>query len=225
MWLLFCLATVGTAYAADADGDGVDAADDCNDADAAVFPGADDAPYDGIDADCSGTSDYDADSDGHDSATFGGGDCDDADALTYPGAPDDPTDGVVTDCDPAGEGDADGDGVSASTDCDDEDPAIYPGAVEVWYDGVDQDCDGRDDDQDGDQYAQADDCDDADATAFPDSFRWDAECGARRAWEPAASVETGVRAVKGGGGCTVVPGAGGALTVLAFAAVLGRRRR
>lgn len=39
----------------DEDHDGVAAADDCDDADPFVYPGAPDAPGDGLDADCDGT--------------------------------------------------------------------------------------------------------------------------------------------------------------------------
>ena len=60
----------------------------------AVYPGAEDAPYDGVDAACDGASgEFDVDADGHDSAASlgydgapAGGDCDDDDPLTNPGA-------------------------------------------------------------------------------------------------------------------------------------------
>ena len=39
--------------------------DDCNDDDATVFPGADDAWYDGVDSDCGGEDDCDIDGDGY----------------------------------------------------------------------------------------------------------------------------------------------------------------
>ena len=39
-------------------------ADDCDDADATVFPGATDTWYDGVDQDCAGDNDYDFDGDG-----------------------------------------------------------------------------------------------------------------------------------------------------------------
>ena len=42
--------------------------------------------YDGIDSDCDGASDYDADGDGEDAAAFGGDDCDDSDPGLNPDA-------------------------------------------------------------------------------------------------------------------------------------------
>ncbi len=70
----------------DADGDGHLSDSDCDDADSTVYPGAPDAPYDGVDADCAGDDDNDADADGHAAAAEGGEDCDDADPTTHPGA-------------------------------------------------------------------------------------------------------------------------------------------
>jgi hypothetical protein len=78
-----------------------------------VSPGAAEIWYDGIDEDCDGDSDFDADRDGQDSATYAGEDCNDADPAVYTGAPDDPYDGVVTDCAIAGDYDADGDGFTS----------------------------------------------------------------------------------------------------------------
>ena len=49
---------------------------DCDDADADAWPGAAEIWYDGQDEGCDGGSDYDADGDGQDSATYGGEDCD-----------------------------------------------------------------------------------------------------------------------------------------------------
>jgi hypothetical protein len=63
----------------DADGDGVLAWLDCDEGDAAVYPGAPEVWYDGADSDCQG-SDYDQDGDGVDAAEYGGEDCDDLDA-------------------------------------------------------------------------------------------------------------------------------------------------
>lgn len=61
--------------------------DDCDDERADVHPGVEDAPYDGLDADCDGWSDFDADRDGHDSEGYGGEDCDDDAPSRYPFAP------------------------------------------------------------------------------------------------------------------------------------------
>ena len=43
-------------------------ADDCNDSDGTINPGATETWYDGVDQDCDGNSDYDQDGDGYDSA-------------------------------------------------------------------------------------------------------------------------------------------------------------
>lgn len=83
----------------DQDGDGHSPAEgDCDDRDASVHPGADDAPYDGIDSDCDGWSDHDADRDGHDALSAGGADCDDGDRAVHPGAAES-RDGRDQDCD------------------------------------------------------------------------------------------------------------------------------
>lgn len=135
----------------DEDGfDGTDAGgDDCDDDDADVHPGAADAWYDGVDADCDGASDFDQDSDGYDASAFDadpttGGDCQDTNPGMHPGAPDAWYDGIDADCDGADEFDRDGDGWGSSayggSDCDDGDANTFPDAQEL-YDGLDQDCD------------------------------------------------------------------------------------
>lgn len=129
---------------ADADGDGVasdetveseDAAcdgpgeaaatgEDCDDADAGVYPGAAEIVGDGVDQDCDGTErcSVDADGDGYrpeGDATIASADLD---------------------CDDAGEAASD----AEDGDCDDADSRVSPGGVEIAGDGIDQDCDGVD---------------------------------------------------------------------------------
>jgi hypothetical protein len=163
---------------ADADGDGFSGSDDCDDADPAVNPSAEETWYDGVDQDCSGTSDYDADQDGADAAAYGGADCDDTDAAIGPDAPETWYDGVDQDCDGRSDNDQDGDGHDAAAqggdDCDDTDAGAYPGHLEDVGNGVDDDCDGEVDetlssvDTDGDGYSEVDgDCLEGDASVSP----------------------------------------------------------
>jgi len=170
----------------DADGDGYSAAEDCDDDDAAVNPGAIEV-CDGVDNDCDDAVDEgvldtwyaDADSDGYGDA----------------GSPTESCDG------PPGH-------VPTATDCDDDDASIYPSAPERC-DGLDNDCDGEIDDGvlrtwyadlDGDGFGDPDtrvegceppddavdndeDCDDADAATSPDGIEVcdgiDNDCDAR----------------------------------------------
>ncbi|MCB9762961.1 MAG: hypothetical protein H6739_24380 [Alphaproteobacteria bacterium] len=106
--------------AEDADGDGVTAAQDCDDHDAAVHPDAQEV-CDGVDNDCDGTVDVDA-----------------ADAVAW--FTDEDGDGfgaasAGTACEPP-----DG-AVARGGDCDDLNAAVHPDAEEVC-DSVDNDCDG-----------------------------------------------------------------------------------
>ena len=55
--------------------------------------------YDGVDQDCDGWSDDDADADGADASHRGGSDCDDTDPVVHPEASDSTVDGVDQDCD------------------------------------------------------------------------------------------------------------------------------
>jgi formylglycine-generating enzyme required for sulfatase activity len=126
----------------DRDGDGVIAQEDCDDADARVFPGQLELPN-GIDDDCDGRVDdgtafFDDDGDGFceqtpcDVADCGrascGGDCDDARPSVFPGAVE-ICDGLRNDCDVEFDehDDRDGDGWSiAQGDTDDRNPADQP---------------------------------------------------------------------------------------------------
>ena len=168
----------------DADGDGFTEADgDCDDAEGLAYPGGSETWYDGIDGDCLGDDDFDADGDGHSSLASGGFDCDDFLAATFPGAEDDWYDGVDSDCAGDDDFDSDGDGhrsyLFGGTDCDDSSAAVSPDAEEVFYDDVDDDCDPTTDfDADGDGFALSGfpgaiglygvgDCDDGEGTTYP----------------------------------------------------------
>ena len=152
---------------------------DCDDAEATTYPGADDTWYDGVDSDCAGDDDYDADMDGFASSTEGSGrDCDDSDADVNPDATETWYDGVDSDCDEASDYDADMDGYDSSEfggeDCDDTSTAFNPDATETANDDIDNNCDGYDPiDADGDGVPVEDggegpfDCDDNEATVYP----------------------------------------------------------
>ena len=70
---------------------------DCDDTNAGANPDESEVWYDGVDADCDGRSDYDADLDGYDGD--GAGDCDDTDATISPGELELCDDGLDNNCD------------------------------------------------------------------------------------------------------------------------------
>jgi hypothetical protein len=115
--------------ASDADGDGYGSVDDCDDADPAVHPGAEEY-CDGVDSDCDGEVDEDA----LDAAAYYADV--DADGFGDPGR-------VLEACEPPSGY------VDDATDCDDSDATVSPAADEIC-DSVDNDCDGAVDDEDGD---------------------------------------------------------------------------
>ncbi|MCB9758949.1 MAG: hypothetical protein H6739_03845 [Alphaproteobacteria bacterium] len=168
----------------DLDGDSWIVGLDCDDQVAAVHPEQGESWYDGVDADCDGEDDYDADGDGHRPSAYGGGDCEDNLADIHPGAEEVWYDGVDQDCDGASDFDADQDGEDAEgyggADCDDADAAVHPYAEEIWYDGLDQDCEGGSDfdaDADGEDaegYGGTD-CDDTDPQINPVAFDIDGD--------------------------------------------------
>ncbi len=154
----------GTAGYPDVDGDGfgdedaveyfcgdvpdgfVPVGGDCDDADPAVNPDAEEDCTNGIDDDCDGEVDEDVDEDG-DGVTNCDGDCDDSDPEVNPDAVE-VCDGIDNNCDGAvdeGFTDADDDGFAECVDCDDEEPAANPGEDEIC-DALDNDCDGFVDD-------------------------------------------------------------------------------
>ena len=169
-----CDGAIDEATAAgDDDADGFSELDgDCDDTDAARYPGAPEPnARDGIDQDCDGADDHaggqDADGDGINDTD----DCDDTDAAVHAGVAD-PVDGVDNDCDGVTDEDGldddrDGDGYTTITgDCDDNDAGVYEGAVDIPDDFIDQDCTGEDNydlDRDGNPapVSGGTDCDDA----------------------------------------------------------------
>ncbi|UCF68090.1 MAG: putative metal-binding motif-containing protein, partial [Acidobacteriota bacterium] len=163
----------------------VDNADDCDDTDGLVYPGAPEV-CDGKNNDCNDpnwpTVSPDETDDDSDGTSECAGDCDDANGNVYAGAPQ-TCDGVNNDCDdpgwpvvPTDETDDDGDGTAeCEGDCDDTDAAVYPGAPQVC-DGANNDCNDplwptlpaeeTDDDSDGTSECSGD-CDDTDPSVYP----------------------------------------------------------
>ncbi len=142
---------------------------DCAPDDPETHPGAEEVWYDGVDQDCDGGDDFDADRDGWPLDE----DCDDQDSGVHPGAQeicdeglaDEDCDGRINADDDDAQGwrtwyldsDGDGHGVDAETvqacgptegyaseddDCDDERASVSPSAEEICGTGLDEDCDG-----------------------------------------------------------------------------------
>ncbi|MCP4805466.1 MAG: hypothetical protein GY913_13955 [Proteobacteria bacterium] len=139
----------------DDDGDGYKPSDgDCDNDDDSVYPGADDAWYDGVDSDCDGRDDYDKDGDGYREERGGDPasetDCDDSDSSVHPGADDPEGDGIDQDCDGV-DGTGGNTGDSGDTDSDtDTGTSPTDTGIPGWWD-----------DNDGDGMAPAQgDCDD-----------------------------------------------------------------
>jgi large repetitive protein len=184
-----------SVLACDPPADFVDDFTDCDDADPAQYPGADEY-CNGEDDDCDGDVDEDDAVDAltwyvdQDGDGFGSNaivepdcepplgfvdndlDCDDGDADVNPDA-EEICNGIDDDCDELTDELLDGDGDSFSIcdgDCDDDDPAVNPDAEEVC-DGIDNDCDPATDEEvdgDGDGVTICgDDCDDDEAAMFP----------------------------------------------------------
>ncbi len=153
-----------TTDGCDADGDGYDEEEDCDDGDASINPGATPVVGDNVDNDCSndGVGDEcyaDVDEDGYGSDVIidsddllcdaagesdtDDGDCDDLEPTVNPDGVEQTCTALDEDCDPMtpDEPDGDGDGESVCVDCDDTDSSNYFGNTEVC-DGADNDCDG-----------------------------------------------------------------------------------
>ena len=152
----------------DNDGDGFEdeacGGNDCDDTDAATYPGADEV-CDGADNDCNGVLPVDEEDVDGDGWMVCDGDCNDSHPHVYPGAYSDgpgPCDGYDNDCDGdmgLREVDDDGDGhlecpatgdelwfkppFTGNGDCDDDDADVHPGADEDCGNGIDDDCNGH----------------------------------------------------------------------------------
>ena len=120
--LLACRITAADVDAAlDPDGDEFGPRRDCAPRDGAVYPGAEETWYDGVDQSCSG-NDFDQDGDGFASAIVPnrdgvlGEDCDDFDGAVNPGVDEVWYDGVDQNCDGGDDFDQDGDGFQSAND-------------------------------------------------------------------------------------------------------------
>ena len=133
------------ASSPDADADGFCAAQDCDDDDPTVYPGAEEL-CDGLDNACAGSvSAVELDDDG-DGVRLCDGDCDDSDLELFPGQAE-TCNGLDDDCDGqlgADEIDADDDHVTVCDgDCNDLSARRSPELTDICGDGIDNDCDGE----------------------------------------------------------------------------------
>ena len=132
----------------DADGDGYEETEDCDDANADVYPGAEQVCDESDDNDCDGIIDPAEDDMDGDGFSECDGDCNVYNNTVYPGAPQVCYDGTLdNDCDGIIDGveidDVDGDGFTpCQGDCDDSNPDINPDASDFEINGIDDDCDG-----------------------------------------------------------------------------------
>jgi len=132
----------------DADGDGWDETEDCDDSNAEVYPGAEEICDESDDNNCDGTIDENEDDIDGDGFSECDGDCNIYNDTVYPGAEQICNDGTMdNDCDGIIDGveidDVDGDGFTpCQGDCDDTNPDINPDADDFNDNGIDDDCDG-----------------------------------------------------------------------------------
>ncbi len=137
-----CISSNSQMPIVDEDSDGYAIADDCDDNDPNINPGADEIPNNTVDENCDGiVLVIDDDLDGFNSDE----DCDDSNANINPDAEEIANNEVDENCD--GEIliiDMDQDGFNSDVDCDDTDPDINPEAEDIANNDIDEDCDGMD---------------------------------------------------------------------------------
>ncbi len=159
----------GDLQTVDADGDGFDSREDCDDFDANTNPSMTEIPCNFIDDDCSDLTPDRIDED-NDGVSTCDDDCDDTNPNRST------MEWIYKDADMDGFGVGNAvevcgipnNGSLVDGDCDDDDPDTYPGAEEILYDGIDQDCDGADrDDIDGDGVIGPEDCNDRNPDRYP----------------------------------------------------------
>ena len=111
---------------------------DCDDSASggSINPGTTDTWYDGIDSDCDGASDYDADSDGFDSTDHSGTDCNDWDAAINPNATEISNNDVDEDCDGTAQASLIDLGVGMGNSCAVDDTDGSWGVIHCWGDSI-----------------------------------------------------------------------------------------